>query len=297
MSAIRALSFAIMCLLWATATWAVQPHFRLGIVNERPEKPDHALSQYESMHAYLQRRLSRKRVSVGDLVVTQNISDMTNRVLAHRVDAVIEGLMPTLTIERDSQLLAPALLPWRKGQRQYHSVFFVRKGSAIRELRDLNGRTIAFETPRSTSAYYIPSVTLQSLGLRLATKPHQNDDAGAIRYAFAGSELNQGYWVKEGRADAGAFNDGDWLRLPDHLRQQLRIIHTTKPVLRWLLSFHVKLDPETRGKVTEILLHMHEDMEGRAALQEASRIAKFEALTASDESTLGHWRNVLRGIE
>jgi phosphonate transport system substrate-binding protein len=70
---------------------------------------------------------------------------MSDRIARGEIDALIEGVMPTLALERQTGLLDPELLVWRKGQRQYVTVFFTRKDSSIQELQDLRGRTIAFE--------------------------------------------------------------------------------------------------------------------------------------------------------
>jgi phosphonate transport system substrate-binding protein len=114
-----------------------------------------------------------------------------------------------------------------------------------------------------------------------------------VRYLFAGTELNQAYWVERGKADAGAFNDGDWERTPELVRERLRIIHATPPLLRWLLAYRRGYPREARRAVNGVLLRMHESAEGRAALAQAERIARFEPLAASDLATLDRWRATL----
>ena len=272
--------------------------FRLGVINERTDKPDHALEQYGQLHAYLQSELAPKGVPVGELVIARDINEMANRVARGEVDAVIEGVMPTLSIQRRTGALDLALLTWRKGQRQYHSVFFARNDSAIASLDDLAGKTIAFEAPRSTSAYFVPRAALQAKGLTLSSAETAKKAApDAVRYLFAGSELNQAYWVHRGRADVGAFNNGDWERVPEGIRRGLRIIHSTRPMLRWVFSFSAELDAQTRDRVSEVLLAAHLDDVGREALKAAAKIAKFEVLTDVDKDGLVYWEEVLSDLE
>lgn len=271
--------------------------FRLGVINERPDKPDHALSQYGPLHAYLTERLAARGIRVDELIIARGIDEMAHRVADGEVDAVIEGVMPTLAIQRRTGSLVPSLLVWRKGQRQYHSVFFVRDDSPITGLHDLPGKTIVFEAPRSTSAYYVPRAALQAQGLTLASVDNREAGPQAIRYLFAGSELNQAYWVHRGRGDVGAFNNGDWDRVPDKIRQELRIIHATRPLLRWLLSYTTELDAGTRHQVTAVLESAHRDEAGRESLKAAARIAKFERLGEADREGLAYWTTTLSDLK
>lgn len=209
--------------------------------------------------------------------------------------------MPTLKLRQRTGRMDIRLLLWRKGQRQYHTVFFARRDSTIERLDQLRGKTIVFESPRSTSAYDVPRLALMGVGLQLAaaigrggSDRHSPRD---VRFVFAGSELNQAYWVHAGRADAGAFNDGDWERVPKTIQSELRIFHETPPILRWLLSFTAVVDPDFRDAVVEILLSMDKDPEGRAVLQAASRIAKIERLTDADRASLTYWEQALRRLD
>jgi phosphonate transport system substrate-binding protein len=288
----------LLCVLgpWGAVVAAGHGPFRLGVINERPEKPDHALSQYGTLHAYLATELAARGVQVGELVITRSIDEMADRIASGDVDGLVEGVMPSLSIQRRTGNLDPALLAWRKGQRQYHTVFFVRHDSPIVALPDLAGKTIAFEAPRSTSAYFVPRATLVDAGMPLVTAANPAASADAVRYVFAGSELNQAYWVHRGRADVAAFNNGDWDRVPEHLKKDLRLIHTTRPMLRWLLSFRGGLDAATRAAVTDVLVHAHETEVGRVALEAAAGIARFEPLMDNDREGLVYWADVLQEL-
>ncbi|WPL19810.1 Phosphate-import protein PhnD precursor [Thiorhodovibrio winogradskyi] len=309
---VRALLLASLVSLPALAQGDLpQPRFRLGIVNERLDRPDHALELYGEMHRYLDGRLLAHGLDGAELVIAADLDSMQERVAAGEVDALLEGVMPTLAIIKRGNRLRPALVAWRKGQREYHSVFFVAQDSPIASLHDLAGKTLAFESPRSTSAYFVPRAALRAEGLSLMPADEAAEQAAGtasimaesaalsapVRFRFAGSELNQAYWVQRGRADAGAFNDGDWERVPDSLRKQLRIIHRTRPLLRWLLSFDQAYPSDKRAAVVEVLASMHLDTAGQAVLQQAARIARFEPLTAADRDSLAYWAGVLRQFD
>ncbi|MEE4379382.1 MAG: phosphate/phosphite/phosphonate ABC transporter substrate-binding protein [Candidatus Competibacteraceae bacterium] len=281
----------------ADPTLTAFPPFRLGIVNERLDRPDFALRQYGKLHARLLETLARHNIQTAPLVVSDDMAKIAEKFTSGALDAVIEGVMPTLRIQQRTGVLEPTLLVWRKGQRQYHSVFFVRKDSPFDTLESLRGQTIVFESPRSTSAFFVPLVTLKGQGLSVLPATTETLDAGAVRYEFAESELNQAYWVHRGKAHAGAFNDGDWQRVPEIIRKDLRIIAQTPPLLRWLFSFHTDVDPRIKQAVTEALVAMHETKPGREALQAAENIVQFEPLSAADIDSLAHWRKQLSHLD
>ncbi|MCG7914306.1 MAG: phosphate/phosphite/phosphonate ABC transporter substrate-binding protein [Candidatus Thiodiazotropha weberae] len=267
--------------------------FRLGVINERTDKPDHALTQFSALHRYLERELTPHGIGPVKLVIADDINEMANHIGNARVDALIEGVMPTLVIKRRSVELEPTLLVWRKGQRQYHTVFFVRSDSGINSLEQLRGKSIAFEAPRSTSAYFVPRAELLAAGIPLGADEERNLPSDSVRYVFADSEINQAYWVHRGRTDAGAFNNGDWDRLPTGIRKDLKIIHRTRPVVRWLFSFTPKVEMSVRQAVVEALLEAHTNDLGRKALQEAARIKQLERLNDQDLENLNYWSTVL----
>lgn len=210
-------------------SWSVMAEsatgFRLGTINGRLEKPDHALRRYGQLHAYVKAKMAEQGLPAGALVIARDINGMS----------------------------------------------------------DLTGKTIVFEGPGSTSAYSVPKAALQAEGLNLksiespSTRPGTRPSAGpnsgpsAVRYLFAGSELNQADWVHRGRADVGAFNDGDWDRLPNTIKQDLKV----------------------RSKLIEILLSAPTDETGRDALQTAARIARIESLSDADKSGIEYWSTIL----
>lgn len=270
----------------------------LGVINEREDKPDHAYMQYGQFHSYLKKQLAELDISLKPLMIARDVNHMTTLIADGEIDMFIEGVMPTLSIQEQTGIVKESLLAWRKGQRQYYTVFFVRKDSGIDSLDDLQNKTIAFESPRSTSAYFVPRAALVASGFELMSG-NQNDQASGKRiyYQFSESELNQSYWVLKGRVDVAAFNDGDWERVPDSVRQDLKIIYETRPVLRWLFSYVDDVSQENIDKINEVLLNMHLDDSGKGALEKAARITRFETLKPDDLANMAYWRTVFEELE
>lgn len=213
--------FALLFALLLSQSLSAKP-FRFAVINERPDKPDHAINQYNLFHKHLKQTLSSQDLILDDLIIANSIDELTKLLSHGRVDAFLEGVMPIIEIQQ-SVPIDLGVLAWRKQQREYFSVFFVRKDSGIHDLGALGSKTIIFESNRSTSAYQVPKLTLQGLGYSLNTaasdKIHNH-----IRYRFSGTESNQAYWVHKKKGDIGAFNNGDWERVPKVIRKDLKII-------------------------------------------------------------------------
>ena len=82
------------------------------------------------------------------------------------VDLAFDTVVPALAYERKAgaKLL---LREWRDGVPTYRSVLFKRKDTPLGGLSDLVGRTLAFERPDSTTAYFVPRAELLAARLRL----------------------------------------------------------------------------------------------------------------------------------
>jgi phosphonate transport system substrate-binding protein len=274
--------------------------FRLAVIGEREGSPSSTLAEMSELHNRLGKLLAVSGIQLAPLVVADNVEQLSAMVARHEIDGFFEGVLTTLAIVRSVPAYQPRLLLWRKGERQYHSVFFVRTESAFQSLADLQGRTIVFESPRSTSAYQLPRMTLEMAGYSLLPAVAMSDSAPAVRsssliYRFAGSEENEAYWVDRGLADIGAFNNGDWDRLPDSVRQHLRVIGRSREVPRWLFSMSQNLSVDVHLAVYSALLDMEHTDEGRSALMAASGITAVEALTADDQATLLWWSEAMHG--
>lgn len=262
---------------------------------EQPADPARIIGSYGGLISELRRGLDPEGIRVGETVIAADLEDLSRRVRDGSVDLVIETVFASRLLRDRSGNLEPGLVVLRNGRREYSSVFFTRSDSDIRDLADLRGRTLVLEAFRSTSAFAIPQAELASRGLAMESADAPSPQPGMVRYLLAGAELNQAVWVAHRRGDAAAFSDGNWQALPENLRGQLRIFHRTREILRGLLSFRKDLDARVRSRVVELLLRMHENPAGRAALERAY-ITRVERLTDADRRGLADWETVLSSL-
>jgi phosphonate transport system substrate-binding protein len=265
-----------------------------GVMGEEPTEPDRLLRLYGPFLAAIRKRLGADGIEVPAAVVARDLGDLAERVARGEVDFVIETLFPSLLLRERAPALQPALLVVRRQRRRYRSVFFAPSESPVGTLDDLRGRTLALQDESSTSGFALPRAELLRAGLLAVPAEAATARPDAIRYLIAGAEINQAVWVVQGRADAGAFSDADWSQLPEKIRARLRVFHETKALPRGLLCFRGDLAPEVRARAERVLLRLHEDEEGRAALEAAVATTRFEPLSADDLAELQAWVPILR---
>jgi phosphonate transport system substrate-binding protein len=264
----------------------------LGVVSERVNQPDYMLAQYVPLLNHLRSQLAPQGIAVGDLLIAKDISELTSLLSAGKVDVILESLISTFRVNSRRELVKPLLAGWRKGRRETRSVFITRQNSRITQISNLAGKTLALESPRSTTAYALPRIVLRQHGLDVQPLGTSKGDKNSVRYVLATAEINQAYWVDRGQADAAAFNTEDREALPAGLRKQLQIIHTTEPILSWLLSTRTGLASPLLSSVQAAFLNMHTHSAGALALQGAGHIRQFDRLNPEDLASIAHWRTV-----
>ena len=268
---------------------------RFGVIAELANEPDRMLRVYSGLLGELSLKLAPRGIEVAPLIITRDLSELARLLAQGEVDMVCETVFVTLDLQQERLVsLTPRLAIVRREQREYHSVFFTNRTTGITALGDLRGRTLVLQASRSTSAYAVPRAELARNGIRLFPAGQPKAPPSAACYVFAGAELNQAIWVLKGKGDAGAFNEGDWKRLPEKVRAGLVIFHETQPLLRGLVSFRDDIDPAIQRASEEALLDLHHEPPGQRALEQADGITRFERLTARDVDRLAQWRRALR---
>jgi phosphonate transport system substrate-binding protein len=264
--------------------------FRLGIISEKPV--ERKITIYDPLASYVAERLKPVGVTGAKVVVAGDIEEMLVKIRNKEVDVVLESPFSAIQMI-DKAAMQPKLLVWKRGIREYNTVFFVRKGSPITKLTDLKGKVLALQDPGSTSAFLIPIAELKQLGLKVVSSKSKAP-ASAVKYQLAAHEKNQVFWVLQKKADAAAFGSDDWDHIPELQKRDLQVIHTTKPVLRYLALFHPDLPPELSEAIFTVLVQMNRDPQGELALKEASKTTKMEPLTAKDHQSLKEVRRLMQ---
>jgi len=259
----------------------------IGRVSDNPQKH---YKKMKPMADYLAKHLKDMGINNVRVLLAANGEQMAQYMRQGKVDIATETAFLASYL-RDKAGAEPILKTWRKGAPSYHTVFFVRKDSGINNLIDLMGKTIAFEEPRSTSAYIVPASVFIQKGFKLIelSSPREQPPSDKIGYVFSGEEINSTMLVHKRLVQAAAFSNLDWASdddLPKAIRNEMRIIYKTKEFPRALELVRKSLNPVIKERIKYLLLKANKDPEGVSVLREYHYVTKFTRLEKSDHEGL-----------
>lgn len=248
------------------------------------DDPNAHYRQLKPLLDYVVPRMASVGIREGRILMARDLKQMESYLRRGRVDWVTETAASAMQLQARAGAES-LLLTERNGVSRYRTVFFARRDSGIASLDDLRGRSIAFQNPNSTSAYYAPAADLLEAGLSLEIllSPRDRPRQDGLGYLFAQSEANISTWVHKRLVDAGAFSNLDWQsmsRLPEALRGDLQVIHETAPFPRGLEIVRAGLSEARAERLRALLLGAAEDPAAREPLQRFFRTDGFFAIDA-----------------
>ena len=249
-------------------------------------QPDAATVWFEKMSKYLSKHLDLNEFGYSGVSgkITNGMDEMVALIKNKEVDLVAESAVSTLILH-DKAGTTPILDLWKSGLREYNTVFFTLKESPIQSIKDLNGKLIALEYGRSTSAFVMPMGELNAQGYKVALVKEGEEDSRpkqGIGYIKVGHSINQAHWVFQKKADFAAFGSHDWKDLPEGLRSKMRIFHEGPMVPRFIISAQSGLPKKAIDKINDAFVKMDQDDDGKAALKSFAKATKVEILTVKD---------------
>jgi len=271
-----------------------QEVFVLGKVSTDPHKHYQKL---KNMVDYVAAKMQDLGIRRGQVLIARDNQQMIQYLRDGKVDWVGETVFSGILFEQraNAEIL---LRRWKKGVPTYRTVFITRKDSGIRKLRDLIGKTIAFEDPGSTSAYFIPVAELLSAGLQLVRlkSPGQAVPAGKIGYVFSKKEINTSTWVYKGLVDAGAYSNLNWENekdTPKNSRRVMTVFHQSAEMPRAIEVVRGGLSPTVKARLKTILLQAGKDPAARSVLQGYGKTSKFDSIKKMPANSFKQARRML----
>ena len=164
---------------------------------------------------------------------------------------------------RDSKIFGLMAVPVFEGEPLYRSYIIVHKDRSFRTIADLEGRVFAYTDPDSNTGYIVPRHMLGDL--------ERNPDSFFRHTFFTYSHTEAIEAVAERVADGAAVDSYVWEYLN---RREPKFTARTKIIQRSEafgfppLVYRTGVDPELRARMTEALLTMDKNLEGRALLAE-----------------------------
>ncbi len=259
----------------------------LGRISDDPKAH---YEQLKPLLDYLVPRMADVGIRRGRILMAHDLQQMASYLRRGSVDVISETAGNSSVLEGRGVAHA-FVIAEREGDVRYHSLFFVRNDSPIQTLQDLRGHTVAFQSPNSTSAYYLPAAQLLGMGgaLEPLLSPMDKPVPGRIGYLFARTELNVATWVHKGLVDAGVLSNQDWVdprRVPPAFVRDMRIIGRSEDVPRAVMLARAGLDPRVEARLRELLLAAADDTAAADALRKFMGTSRFVAIEPRDRAAL-----------
>ncbi|MEO5629440.1 MAG: phosphate/phosphite/phosphonate ABC transporter substrate-binding protein [Thermomonas sp.] len=259
----------------------------LGRVSDDPKSH---YDQLKPLVDYVVPRMSGVGIRSGRVLMARDLQQMASYMRRGRVDWVTETSGNAVLLERRANAHS-LLITERDGASRYHSVFFVRRDSPVQTLKDLAGRSVAFQSPYSTTAYYLPASMLLDAGQtpELLLSPMDRPSSNAVGYLFARTELNITTWVHKRLVDAGVLSNLDWVdpqRMPTAFLADFRIIAESRNVPRALVLTRSGMDAAVQARLRDVLMEASSDPEAGEALRRFLGTSRFLEIGEEDRHAL-----------
>jgi phosphonate transport system substrate-binding protein len=219
--------------------------------------PQGSAEGYAPLLDYLSKKIGRP----VERVQRRTYSEVNELVRTGEVDLAFVCTSSYLVGKREfgmELLVAPQV----HNQNYYNAVIIVREDNPAQSLADLRGSVFAFTDPISFTGRMYPTYLLQQMG--------EKPETFFRRTFFTYSHDAAIEAVTNGVADAASVDKlvlDFALKRDPSLANKVRVIHTSPPFGMPPVVVNPNLRPQLRAQLTEILLNMHLDPEGRIALK------------------------------
>ena len=206
------------------------------------EAPTELIRKFEPLGQYLEKELGMpvKFTPVSDYAA------VVESLAAERLDMAWLGGFTFVQTRLKTGNAIP--LVQREQDEQFTSVF-ITADPAVKELKDLEGKTFAFGSVSSTSGSLMP----RHFMLKDSIEPERFFK----RIAYSGAHDATAAWVEAGKADAGVLNASVWDKLVAAGKvdtDKVRVISTTPPYYDYNWTVRGDLDPALVEKIKAAFL-------------------------------------------
>lgn len=226
--------------------------------------PEQNIFKQRERYAILKRYLSDRLGITVNFTSLSRYGNILDRFTAENMDGAFFGSFTgALAIKKLG--VEPLVRPVNiDGTSTYHGYIFARKNSAIRSVKDMQGKRFAFVERATTAGYIFPIAYFRRQGVA--------DLHGYLGETFfAGSHDAAILAVLNREADVGAAKNTIYDQLAKgnpRIEKELIIIAASGTVPQNGLAVRRDLDPELKRALKETLLSMEKDPAGAEALRQ-----------------------------
>lgn len=209
------------------------------------ENPQELLRIFTPFVNYLSKELGLpvKFFPVVDYAATVEV------LAAGRLDLVWYGGFTSVQAARRAR--GARRLVMRREDAKFTSKFITRKGTGIRSLKDLKGKTFSFGSVSSTSGHLMPRYFLLQAGI--IPEKHFS------KFAFSGAHDATVAWIEAGRVDAGALNYLVWDKLVKNKKvdtSKVSVFWTTPPYVDYVWMVRGGLEMDLVERISKAFLKL-----------------------------------------
>jgi phosphonate transport system substrate-binding protein len=168
---------------------------------------------------------------------------------AGRLDLVWYGGFTSVQAARRAR--GARRLVMRREDAKFTSKFITRKGTGIRSLKDLKGKTFSFGSVSSTSGHLMPRYFLLQAGI--IPEKHFS------KFGFSGAHDATVAWIEAGRVDAGALNFLVWDKLVKNKKvdtSKVSVFWTTPPYVDYVWMVRGGLEKGLVERISKAFLEL-----------------------------------------
>ncbi|MGB3614309.1 MAG: phosphate/phosphite/phosphonate ABC transporter substrate-binding protein [Elainellaceae cyanobacterium] len=204
-----------------------------------------------------------------ELVVTTDYSSMIEAASNERLDLAYFGPLSYVLAKTKSDI-EPFAARLKDGATTYNSIIIGNVEAGIGTVADIEGTTVAFGDPASTSSRLFPELTLSEAGL------DSGDDYNAV---FVGSHDAVALAVQNGNAQAGGMSRPIFDSLIEDGvidASQVTILAESEPIPQYPWTMRTSLDPQLKTQIRSAFLTLDDEAvltpfkaDGFAAMEDA----------------------------
>ncbi len=250
----------------------------LADISDNPQKK---IRRFQPLADYLAANLSE--FDRGKVKIAPDMDTLLAWLKSGEVDIYVDSPYPAM-LAMNGAGAKPILRRWKKGQAEYFSLIFTISDRDINSLSDLQGKTIAFEEPFSTTGYMLPLGELLESGLDLREQslPDSSVPDNLVGYVFSYEDENSIEWLLSGKVAAAAIDNRNFDKLSPEIKEQVIVLAETEKIARNLVMVRGDLPPEEIEAISSVLLAMDRTDEGKIVLEKFSRTTKFDQIPTTE---------------
>ncbi|NEQ53264.1 MAG: phosphate/phosphite/phosphonate ABC transporter substrate-binding protein [Leptolyngbya sp. SIO3F4] len=187
-----------------------------------------------------------------ELVVTTDYSSMIEAASNGKLDLAYFGPLSYVLAKTKSDL-EPFAARLKGGSTTYNSIIIGNVEAGVDEFADIDGKTVAFGDPASTSSRLFPELTLADAGL----KSDENYEA-----VFLGAHDAVALAVQNGNAQAGGLSKPIFESLVEEGTidpKKVTVIAESEPIPQYPWTMRSDLDPELKEEIRTAFLDLDDE--------------------------------------